>query len=69
MADFKRLTPLKAIRAKCLDCCVFSKDEVKKCTAIECPLWMYRLGKITPKTLTFTLEQKKLWDARGRDEV
>lgn len=38
-------TPMKAIRAKCLDCVCFQKEEVKKCTMSDCPLHPYRLGK------------------------
>lgn len=34
----------KIIRAKCLDCCVGSQDEVRKCVAHACPLWPYRMG-------------------------
>jgi hypothetical protein len=36
--------PTKAIRAKCLDCCVGNAAEVRKCTSIECPLWPMRMG-------------------------
>lgn len=35
---------LGAIRAKRLDCCVFQIDEVRKCTAVGCALWPYRMG-------------------------
>jgi len=45
--DGKRVTPLKAIRARCLDCCCFSPMEVKKCPAKDCPLWAFRMGKNT----------------------
>ena len=38
------ITPLKAIRLKCLDCCNGSYDEVKKCTIEKCPLFKYRFG-------------------------
>ena len=41
----KRITPLKAIRLKCLDCCCGSAHEVKLCTAEKCPLYLFRLGK------------------------
>lgn len=40
-----KLTPVKAIRAKCLDCCCDQRDEVKLCPVKTCPLWAYRLGK------------------------
>lgn len=38
-------TPLKAIRAKCLDCSGDSANEVKLCTIEWCPLYPFRLGK------------------------
>lgn len=38
------LTPIKAIRAKCLDCCGGSAKEVRGCSAPHCPLFPYRLG-------------------------
>lgn len=41
----KRISPLKAIRLKCLDCCCGSSNEVKLCTAAQCPLYPFRLGK------------------------
>jgi len=43
--DNGRLTPLKAIRAKCKDCCGESAAEVKRCHIKTCSLWPYRLGK------------------------
>ncbi len=43
------LTPVKAIRAKCLDCCCGHPSEVRICTAKKCPLYPYRMGK-RPKT-------------------
>ena len=40
----KILTPLKAIRAKCVDCCCGNKAEVRRCTAEKCNLHPYRMG-------------------------
>lgn len=40
----EHLTPLKAIRAKCLDCCCSSEAEVRDCTASNCPLHFFRMG-------------------------
>jgi hypothetical protein len=37
-------TPTRAIRAKCLDCSGGSQSEVRKCVAVECPLWPFRMG-------------------------
>ena len=39
------LTPLKAIRAKCLDCSNDQRKEVKECPITKCPIWPYRMGK------------------------
>ncbi len=36
--------PVKAIRAKCLDCCCGQKAEVADCPAQDCPLWPFRFG-------------------------
>jgi hypothetical protein len=41
---FKELTPLKAIREKCLDCCVGSRAEVRRCNITDCPVFPYRFG-------------------------
>lgn len=38
-------SPVKAIRAKCLDCCCGQQAEVKSCTAKDCPLYPFRFGK------------------------
>lgn len=38
------MTPIKAIRAKCIDCCGGSKKEARLCPAANCPLYPYRMG-------------------------
>jgi len=38
-------TPIKAIRANCLECMCGSYKEVRECHIEDCPLWPYRLGK------------------------
>ena len=43
-AGLQKLVGLKAIRAKCLDCCEHSKSEVRKCVSVDCPLWPLRMG-------------------------
>jgi hypothetical protein len=35
---------LRAIRARCLDCCADQPNEVRLCTAVTCPLWPYRMA-------------------------
>ncbi|WP_084201460.1 hypothetical protein [Geobacter pickeringii] len=39
------LTPIKAIRAKCLDCSNNQYGEVRVCPINKCPLWPYRMGR------------------------
>jgi hypothetical protein len=40
-----RVSPLCALRLKCLDCCNGSAREVRLCTAVDCPSWPFRMGK------------------------
>ena len=35
--------PLKALRARCLDCCCGNASEVRKCVSVECPSWPFRM--------------------------
>lgn len=42
--EAKRISPLKAIRLKCLGCCCGSSNEVKLCTLDRCPLYPFRDG-------------------------
>ena len=44
---FKKVLSGKAsmravIKAKCLDCCTFSLEEVYQCRVFRCPIWKYR---------------------------
>lgn len=39
------MTPLKAIREKCLDCSAQQPSEVKHCPVTTCALWPFRMGK------------------------
>lgn len=41
----KRMTPLRAIRANCLQCMGGSAKEVKRCNMPECPLHGFRFGR------------------------
>lgn len=38
------MTPMRAIRAKCLDCCCENAAEVRRCTIPNCSLYPYRFG-------------------------
>ena len=54
------MNPLKAIRAKCLDCMAGSANEISLCPSKDCPLFDFRFGK-NPfrKKRELTDEQKK----------
>jgi hypothetical protein len=51
---------LKAIKARCKDCKPESRDDVKDCEDVKCPLHLYRLGK-NPyrKKKIYTDEEKR----------
>lgn len=40
----EKMTPLKAIRVKCIDCCCGNTVEVKLCPVRDCALYPYRMG-------------------------
>ncbi len=59
-------SPIKAIRAKCLDCCGTS-NEVQLCPVTRCALYPFRFGKnpyITKRTLS---EAQKEALKKGQD--
>ena len=61
MQDNKKIiSPLKAIRAKCLECSAGSPSNVKECNIPECELFNFRFGK-NPfrKKRILTDEQKR----------
>ena len=49
-------TPIKAMRAKCIDCCCGSHKEIKECTVIDCDLYPYRMGTRPSQETLDTLE-------------
>lgn len=55
----KKLTPMKAIRAKCLECCAGQRLEVRECLVKNCPLYSYRMGH-RPKDEQFTIEADEI---------
>lgn len=38
------MSVIQAVRARCLDCCAGSAQEVRYCTARKCPSWPFRMG-------------------------
>ena len=66
MENKKEITnPVKAIRAKCLECSNFSTEEVKNCPVDDCDLFAFRLGK-NPyrKKIRYSDEQRALMTER-----
>jgi hypothetical protein len=59
------MSPLRAIRAHCLDCCAGSAQEVAKCMQLRCPSWPFRMG-INPYREQPTDEQREAMRERGR---
>lgn len=51
--------PVKAIRAKCLDCCCNQINEVKECPVQNCAIWPFRLGKNPYRAKTTMAEEQK----------
>jgi len=39
-----RAVLLRAIRARCLDCCAKQRKQVELCPSTRCALWPYRMG-------------------------
>ena len=40
----KKITPMSAIRAKCIECCCGNAAEVRRCEIADCALHPYRSG-------------------------
>ena len=54
-----KVSPLKAIRAKCIDCCAGELAEVRNCHIEDCPLHPFRMGKNPYRSRNMTEEQKQ----------
>ena len=63
----KKLTPMKAIRAKCMDCSGGSFHEVRECPCVECPLYAYRSGHRPPKA-SDSIEDEEILAEDDTDE-
>lgn len=51
--------PVKAIRAKCLDCCCDQPGEVEHCPSKDCPLHPFRMGKNPYRTKRELSEEQR----------
>lgn len=46
------MTPLQAIKQFCYECSGENRAEVKRCTSPKCPLYAYRTGHTSGRTMT-----------------
>lgn len=58
----KHLTPIKAIRAKCIDCSCSQISEIRDCQITSCSLHPYRMGKRPTKSDSETKNHKPTSD-------
>ena len=63
----KRLTPMRAIRAKCLECSGDSSKEVRFCPIKKCALYPYRFGKrpVVGENTDRSMNEEKNGDSYG----
>ena len=57
--------PVKAIRAKCLECCCGQVNEVRECPITDCPLFPFRYGK-NPYRKPISEEQRQILSERAK---
>ena len=67
---FRAQNPLKAIREKCIDCCCGDASEVRKCVALDCDLWPFRI-RTNPfrKRRELSVEEKRMRAERLQKEA
>lgn len=63
------MTPIKAIRARCLDCACGSATEVRLCPCTDCALWPYRLGHRPKVEGASTSENSEIRGTFSADEA
>jgi hypothetical protein len=56
---FEPMSAQAALRAHCLDCCAGSADEVRRCMALKCPSWPFRLGRSPWKEMRVMSEEQR----------
>lgn len=68
--DNEILTQMKAIRAKCLDCCCYSAPEVELCPSTACTLYPYRFGR-SPRGFKKTIRTAPFLERieKGKDGI
>ena len=62
-------TPIKSIRKYCLNICSYTPKEVRKCTLIDCPLYVYRMGTRPSKETIKSIEDYRSINPKPAKEV
>ena len=57
---YREQNPVKAIRARCLDCCCGNASEVRKCVSLDCSSWPFRMGTNPFRAKRELLEEQRL---------
>ena len=64
------MTPMQAIKAKCIECCCGDKKEARMCAITRCPIWQFleerRKQKETKAKRILTAEEKAALSERLR---
>lgn len=58
-------SPIKAIRAKCLECSCNQLGEVRECPITDCPLFPFRFGK-NPYRKPISEERRQILSERAK---
>jgi hypothetical protein len=62
------MSPIAALRKRCVDCCAGNPHEVRLCTAVKCPSWPFRMGS-SPWRKQMTDEQREAARVRARQNL
>ena len=62
-------TPIKSIRKYCLNICSYTPKEVRKCTLIDCPLYVYRMGTRPSKETIKSIEDYRSINPKPAKEL
>lgn len=58
-----KVSPRRAHRLRCLDCCGNQQSEVAECTGYFCPAWSYRMGG------TWEPVPKSAWEEEAKQRI
>ena len=59
-----KISPLRAIRAFCMECSNYSVYEVRHCPIEDCALYAFRFGRNPNRKLNLSPEQRKILSDR-----